>query len=145
MSKISVILLGISLCLLIIYGADAIVASNQKNIESDSNMGKGFLPISEAIRGGFFGGGAVVLSIIAFFISRKTTSAPVAYLLLINGGLIIIGMIAVLFASGMIDSPNTGEMSRTVGFTIAMGAIVFGFGIYKLMLNKKNTSIKTAN
>ncbi len=145
MEKISIILLGISLALLIVYGADTFVASSQKNLELNSHMGKGFLPINEATRGGLFGGGAVIMSIVAFFISKKEKSVPVAYLLLINGGLIIVGMVAVLFATGLASSTNSSEMFRTVGFTIAMGAILLGLGICKIISNKKDRSIRQTN
>lgn len=141
MEKFSIILLAISLALLLIYGADTIVASNQKNEAAGQHMGKGFLPINEAVRGGFFGGGAVIMSVVAFFLSKKEKSGAVASLLLINGGLIIAGMIAVLFASGLISSANSNEMFRTVGSTIAMGLMVLGLGIYKLILNRKDTRI----
>ncbi|NOJ29221.1 MAG: hypothetical protein DA328_03530, partial [Nitrososphaeraceae archaeon] len=73
--------------------------------------------------------------------SKKEKSGAVASLLLINGGLIIAGMIAVLFASGLISSANSNEMFRTVGSTIAMGLMVLGLGIYKLILNRKNPRI----
>ena len=87
-TKISIILLFISLALLIIYGADVIFA------QSSSPDGKsGFLQLDHAIRGGVFGAGAVILSIIAFAISFKERSALVAVLLFINGGLIIVGMV----------------------------------------------------
>ena len=86
-TKISVILLFISLALLIIYGADVLSA------QSTSADGKsGFLQLDHAVRGGVFGGGAVILSIIAFAISLRERSTLVAVLLFINGGLIIAGM-----------------------------------------------------
>ena len=138
MKKISIILLVISLVLLIIYGADTLYASGSDKT-SGEHMGSGFLPISEAVRGGVFGGGAVALSIIAFFISRKEKSSTIAGLLIINGALIIAGMIIVLSISGMMNNANSNssEIMRTVGSTIAMGAILVGLGIYKFIINKK--------
>ncbi len=103
-TKISIILLFISLALLVIYGADVISS------KVDSNDGKsGFLQLNEAIRGGVFGGGAVILSIIAFAISLKERSTLVAVLLFINGGLIIAGMIG-LAAQGMEEGARNSNL-----------------------------------
>ena len=63
-TKISIILLFISLALLIIYGAD-VMAANASSDDAKS----GFLHLNAAVRGGVLGGGAVILSIIAFAIS----------------------------------------------------------------------------
>ena len=57
-TRISIILLFISLALLMIYAAD---------------VQWGFLPLSPSVRGGGLGGSAVILSIIAFAISLKGT------------------------------------------------------------------------
>ena len=79
-TRISIILLFVSLALLMIYAAD---------------VQWGFLPLSPSVRGGGLGGSAVILSIIAFAISLKERSSIVVILLLINGGLIVGGMAAV--------------------------------------------------
>jgi hypothetical protein len=98
-TKISVILLFISLALLIIYGADVMFA------HPTSPDGKsGFLQMDHAIRGGVFGAGAVILSIIAFAISLKERSTLVALLLFINGGLIIAGMVGLAAQDGASES-----------------------------------------
>ena len=76
-TRISIILLFISLALLMIYAAD---------------VQWGFLPLSPSVRGGGLGGSAVILSIISFAISLKERSSIVVILLLINGGLIVGGM-----------------------------------------------------
>ena len=81
-TRISIILLFISLALLMTYAAD---------------VQWGFLPLSPSVRGGGLGGSAVILSIIAFAISLKERSSIVVILLLINGGLIVGGMAAVYF------------------------------------------------
>ena len=86
-TKISVILLFISLALLIIYGADVLSA----HFTSDD--------------------GAVILSIIAFAISLRERSTLVAVLLFINGGLIIAGMI------GLVTQDGARESSTLYGTT----------------------------
>ena len=122
-------LLIASLVLLIIYGADAAVASGSEDR-------RGFLPFDESVRGGAFGGGAVVMSIIAFVIARKEYAPAVSALLFVNGGLIIAGMIA-LIAQGALASEDSSAAMRTIGSTIAMGAILIGLGVWKVVTDRK--------
>jgi hypothetical protein len=124
-TKISVILLFISLALLIIYGADVMFA------QSSSSDGKtGFLQLDHAVRGGVFGGGAVILSIIAFAISLKERSTLVAVLLFINGGLIIAGMI------GLATQEGTNESSTVYG-TTGLGILLIALGVVKVFITRK--------
>ena len=122
-------LLIVSLILLLVYGADVAVASF-------SQQRQGFLPFDEATRGGVFGGGAVIMSIIAFVIARKEYSPIVSALLFVNGGLIIAGMIA-LAAQGSVASQDTSSILRSIGPTIAMGALLIGLGAWKLLTDRK--------
>ncbi len=122
-------LLIASLVLLLVYGSDVAVASF-------SPQRQGFLPFDEATRGGVFGGGAVIMSIIAFVIARKEYSPIVSALLFVNGGLIIAGMIA-LAAQGFIASQDTSSILRSIGSTIAMGALIVGLGAWKLVTDRK--------
>jgi hypothetical protein len=122
-------LLIASLVLLIIYGADAAVASGSEDR-------RGFLPFNESVRGGAFGGGAVVMSIIAFVIARKEYAPAVSALLFVNGGLIIAGMIA-LIAQGALASEDSSGAMRTIGSTITMGAILIGLGVWKVATDRK--------
>ena len=124
-TKISVILLFISLALLIIYGADVISS------QASSNDGKsGFLQLSPAIRGGVFGGGAVILSIIAFAISLREKSTLIVVLLLINGGLIIAGMIGLA-----IQDKAAG--SSTLYGTTGLGILLIALGVVKIFITRK--------
>jgi hypothetical protein len=122
-------LLIASLILLLIYGADVAVASS-------SPQGQGFLPFDEAIRGGAFGGGAVIMSIVAFVIARKEYAPIVSSLLFVNGGLIIAGMIA-LVAQGSVESEDMSGTFRTIGSTMAMGALLIGLGTWKTLIDRK--------
>jgi hypothetical protein len=122
-------LLIASLVLLIIYGADAAVASSSEDR-------RGFLPFDESVRGGAFGGGAVVMSIIAFVIARKEYAPAVSALLFVDGGLIIAGMIA-LIAQGALASEESSGAMRTIGSTITMGAILIGLGVWKVATDRK--------
>ena len=124
-TKISVILLFISLALLIIYGADVVFA------QSTSPDGKsGFLKMDHAIRGGVFGAGAVILSIIAFAISLKQRSTLVAVLLFINGGLIIVGMV------GLAAQDGASESSTLYG-TTGLGVLLVALGVVKVIITRK--------
>ncbi|HJR85228.1 MAG TPA: hypothetical protein VJ772_07655 [Nitrososphaeraceae archaeon] len=126
-TKISVILLFISLALLIIYGADVMYA------QSTSPDGKsGFLQFDHGIRGGIFGGVPVILSIIAFAISLKEKSTLVAALLFINGGIIIAGMV------GMAMSAQDGasESSSIYGIT-GLGVLLIALGVVKVFITRK--------
>jgi hypothetical protein len=127
-------LLVASLILLIIYGADVMVASSSSNDRFAER--RGFLPFDESVRGEAFGGGAVVMSIIAFVIARKEYAPAVSALLFVNGGLIIAGMIA-LIAQGSLASENSAGAMRTVSSTIGMGAILVGLGAWKAVIDRK--------
>ena len=133
--SVAIALLVVSLALLIIYGADVMVASSSSP-ESSFAERRGFLPFSEAIRGGAFGGGAVILSIIAFVIARKEYSTVVSSLLFVNGGLIIAGMLA-LIAQGALASEDSAGALRTVGSTMAMGGMLVGLGVWKAASDRK--------
>lgn len=123
-TKISIILLFISLVLLIIYGAD-VMASN-----ASSDAKSGFLHLNAAVRGGVLGGGAVILSIIAFAISFREKSVLVSVLLFINGGLIIAGMI------GMAAQDGASEGS-TLYSTTGLGILLVALGVVKVIITRK--------
>lgn len=124
-TKISIILLFISLALLIIYGADVMFA------QSTSPDGKsGFLQMDHAIRGGVFGGGAVILSIIAFAISLKERSTLVALLLFVNGGLIIAGMVG-------LATQDAASDSSTLYGTTGLGVLLVALGVVKVFITRK--------
>ena len=127
-------LLIASLVLLLIYGADAAVASSSPNM-------KGFLPLGEVVRGGALGGGAVVMSIIGFVIARKEYARIISALLFVNGGLIIAGMLG-LIAQGALASDESLGAFRTIGSTMAMGAVLVGLGAWKVAIDKKVISPK---
>jgi hypothetical protein len=124
-TKISIILLFISLALLIIYGAD-VMAPNASSDDAKS----GFLHLNAAVRGGVLGGGAVILSIIAFAISFREKSVLVSALLLINGGLIIAGMI------GMAIQDRAREGS-TFYSTAGLGILLVALGVVKVIITRK--------
>jgi hypothetical protein len=125
--SISIALLIASLILLIIYGADVLIAS----VSSE----EGFLPFGEQVRGIIFGAIPVIMSIAAFLIARKVTSKAVSILLFVNGGLIIVGIVVTMIQVG--PSADTGGMQRTVGFTAALGLLLIALGAWKAFRDKR--------
>ena len=65
--KVSVVITGIAIGLLVLYGADVAVSMSNSDNE-------GFLPLNDMQRGMGLGGPAIVLPIIAFFIALKEKS-----------------------------------------------------------------------
>jgi hypothetical protein len=123
---VAIALLGVSLILLTLYGIDvAIIFSSDSGQTTEDSQG--FLPLDERTRGTAFGGSAVIMSIIAFVIARKERSSIVPILLFVNGGLIIVGILAV----------SGGLGTTSLVSTIAMGIILVGLGIWKVLIDRR--------
>jgi hypothetical protein len=132
MLKASLIMTGVSIALLVIYGADVAVGGG---------TGEGFLGSDHMARGIGLGMPAIILPIIAFFISRKEKSSGLAIMLIISGILIIIGGIA-LFV--MQPSQETQESGRSVieraAPLFAGGAFIVALGVIKLKKSKLSSN-----
>ena len=113
MLKAALIITGISIALLVIYGSDIAIAGG---------TGEGFLGSDHMARGIGLGLPAMILPIIAFFISRKEKSGGLGIMLIISGVLILIGGIALFVLE---PSPEAQETGRSV---IEMAAPLFGGG-----------------
>ena len=87
--KAALILTGIAIALLIVYGADV-------SVSMGNDAKEGFLPLNDMQRGIGLGGPALILPIFAFFISLKESSKGLGVMIIIAGILIIIGGIAVV-------------------------------------------------
>jgi hypothetical protein len=122
----AIIITGIALALLIIYGADAAAAM-------DNPDKQGFLAMDHKTRGFGLGGPAMVLPLIAYFISRNDSSKGLGAMILITGILIIIGAATVI---GMADSSEAQETARNpfmeVVPLLVVGGIQMGLGILKI-------------
>jgi hypothetical protein len=122
----AVIITGIALALLIIYGADAAAAV-------DNPDKQGFLAMDHKTRGFGLGGPAMVLPLIAYFISRNDSSKGLGAMIVITGILIIIGAATVI---GMADSSEAQETARNPFMEVApllvVGGIQMGLGILKI-------------
>lgn len=118
--KIALIITGIAIILLAIYGADAAVGKGAD---------QGFLPLDHKIRGIAFGSPAMILPIIAFFISRKESSKPLAIMLFVTGIMIIVGG-AVFLAMPPSDQPRNAMAEA--GPLFGVGAIQIALGAIKI-------------
>ena len=123
---VAVIITGIALALLIIYGADA--AAGMDNPDK-----QGFLAMDHKARGLGLGGPAMVLPLIAYFISRNDSSKGLGAMIVITGILIIIGAATVI---GMADSSEAQETARNplmeTAPLLVVGGIQMGLGILKI-------------
>ena len=127
MAKVAAIIItGISIALLVIYGADAAVGM-------DNPDKQGFLDMDHMTRGLGLGGPAMVLPLIAYFISRNDSSKGLGGMILVAGILIIIGAVTVI---GMTDFSEADETARNPLMEIAplliVGGIQMGLGVLKI-------------
>ena len=117
---------GISIALLVIYGADA--AAGMDNLDK-----QGFLDMDHKTRGLGLGGPAMALPLIAYFISRNDSSKGLGGMILITGILIIIGAVTVI---GMTDLSEADETTRNplmeTAPLLVVGGIQMGLGVLKI-------------
>ncbi len=122
MVSIPHVISGISIILLVIYGADVIVGGG--------GAGEGFLPFDAMTRGIGFGFPPIILSFIAFFMSKTPPFKGLGIMLIVTGVLIIIG--GAISLSSAVESENSARMMGEGGGLIAIGAIIMGLGIIKI-------------
>jgi len=123
---VAVVISGISIALLVIYGADAAAGAGNPDHQ-------GFLDMDHKTRGLGLGGPAMVLPLIAYFISRNDSSKGLGGMILVAGILIIIGGVTVI---GMADLSEANETARnpfmeTVPLLV-VGGIQMGLGVLKI-------------
>jgi len=122
----ALVITGISIALLVIYGADA--AAGMDNPDK-----QGFLDMDHKTRGLGLGGPAMVLPLIAYFISRNDSSKGLGGMILITGILIIIGAVTVI---GMTDLSEADETARNplveTAPLLIVGGIQMGLGVLKI-------------
>ena len=123
--KAAIILTGISIGLLIIYGAD--VAAGQATDE-------GFLPFDAKTRGIGLGMPALILPIIGYFISTKNPSMTLGVLLIISGILTAGGVASSLVMGGTIESTDGTGRNLIAEFVpvIAVGIFIIVLGAIKI-------------
>ena len=116
------VLSGISIVLLIIYGADAIVGGG--------GAGDGFLPLDAMTRGVGLGMPPIILSFVAFFISKKPPFKVLGIMLIVTGALIIIG--GAIFLVGASEAENLARMAGEGGGLTVIGLIIVILGGIKI-------------
>tara|TARA_B100000678_G_scaffold32711_1_gene24122 strand:+ start:1270 stop:1662 length:393 start_codon:yes stop_codon:yes gene_type:complete len=122
----AIIITGIAIALLVIYGAD--VAAGMDNPDKE-----GFLAMDHKARGFGLGGPAMVLPIIAYFISRNDSSKGLGGMIIISGILIIIGAATVIGMTGSSEVQDTARnpIMEAVPLLV-VGVIQIGLGALKI-------------
>ena len=119
--KASLVITGIAIGLLLLYGAD--IASS---MGVDGEKSDGFLPLNDMQRGMGLGGPAIILPIIAFFISLKESSKGLGGMIIISGVLILIGGLA------MVGTPAPEGVERNPVMLFAPGIFQIALGAIKI-------------
>ena len=121
----AMVLAGISILLLILYGADVV-----SSINMDGEIGvknDGFLPLNDMQRGMGLGGPAIILPIIAFFIALREKSKGLGGLIIISGILILVGGLA------MVLTPAPEGVERNPIMLFAPAIIQLALGAIKIV------------
>ena len=126
MVSIPHILSGISIILLVVYGADVMVGGG--------GAGEGFLPFDAMTRGIGFGMPPIILSFVAFFIPKRPRFIGLGIMFIVTGVLIIIG--GAMSLVGAAESENAARMAGEGGGLIGVGAIIAALGVIEI---KKST------
>ena len=123
---VALIITGIAVGLLVLYGTDIVIGYNSDN-------GEGFIPFDHKTRGMGLGLPAMILPIIAYAISRKEPSKSLGILIIIAGVLIITGGVVVIGNADMAAAAESGRniVSETMPIVVA-GVIQIGLGILKI-------------
>lgn len=133
----ALILTGIAIALLVVYGADVVVGYA-------TDDGQGFIPFDHAARGIGLGLPALILPIIGYVISRRDRSAGLGIMLIIAGILILVGGAVVIGNASSPDAVATDEPATESGRNvvtetaplIVVGFIQIGLGILKIKRSK---------
>ncbi len=124
----AIIITGIAIALLVIYGAD--VAAG---VAAGAQGSSGLFDMDHKTRGLALGGPAMILPLIAYFISRNDSSKGLGGMILVTGILIIIGGVTVI---GMADLSESQETARNPFMETAplliVGVIQIGLGALKI-------------
>jgi len=121
----ALIITGIAIALLVVYGMDVVVGYS-------TDSGEGFIPFDHKTRGMGLGLPALILPIIAYFISRKESSKGLGIMIIVAGILIIIGGAVVIGnAEAMEEASGRSILAEIIPLIIA-GLVQIGLGILKI-------------
>ncbi len=124
----AIIITGIAIALLVIYGAD--VAAG---VAAGAQGSSGLFDMDHKTRGLALGGPAMILPLIAYFISRNDSSKGLGGMIVISSILILIGAVTVI---GMADLSESQETARNPFMEnvplLVVGGIQMGLGVLKI-------------
>ncbi len=122
----ALVITGIAIGLLVIYGIDVAVGYS-------TDSGEGFIPFDHKTRGMGLGLPALILPIIAYFITRKESSKGLGIMIIIAGVLIIVGGAVVIGNADPVEAEESGRnvLSEAIPLLVA-GLIQIGLGILKI-------------
>ena len=118
---IALVITGIAIALLVIYGADV-----SASVNVDGEKGDGLLPLDDMQRGMGLGIPAIILPIIAFFISLKEPSKGLGGMIIISGALILAGGIA------LVGTPAPEGVERNPAMLFVPGIVQIALGAIKI-------------
>lgn len=127
--KVAIIISVISIILLVIYGADSIMAI----IEHLGIQSTAFLQMDVKARGMVFGIIPAILLIISYFITRKEPSPLLGVLIIIGGALMVAG-VGLIFALQGSSIPSAGQ--REFGIVVGIGVVIIALGGLKIKKSK---------
>ena len=118
---VALVITGIAIALLVVYGADV-----SASVNVDGEKGDGFLPLDDMQRGMGLGIPAIILPIIAFFISLKESSKGLGGMIIISGALILAGGIA------LVGTPAPEGVERNPAMLFLPGIVQIALGAIKI-------------
>ena len=127
--KIAKIISIISIILLVIYGADSIMAIT----EHLGMQNTAFLQMDVKARGLIFGMIPAILLIISYFITRKESSKILGILIIIGGAVMVVG-VGLIFALQGSSIPTAGR--GEFGAVIGIGVVIIALGGLKIRKSK---------
>ena len=130
-TNISLIITGIAIVLLVVYGADVAIG-----YASDS--GEGFIPFDHATRGIGLGMPALILPFVAYFISRKNPTKILGIMIIVAGILILVGGIVVIGNADpeqLEENTKRNVVSETAPLIIA-GLVQIALGVLQIKKSK---------
>ncbi|MCE2498522.1 MAG: hypothetical protein J4F28_05975 [Nitrosopumilaceae archaeon] len=129
LTGIAIGITGISIALLLVYGAD--VAA----VQSSGDAEQGFLPFDAKVRGMALGAPALVLPFIAFGMTWRSPSGVLGAMIIVTGILIMAGGGFVLANADMAEAEETGRPVVMEGaMLLGAGAVHIAmgfFGVYR--------------
>ncbi len=122
----ALIITGIAIVLLTVYGLDVVVGYS-------TDSGEGFIPFDHKTRGIGLGLPALILPFVAYLVSRHDPSKRLGVMIIIAGVLIIVGGAVVIGNADPIKDAETGrDATSEAAPLIIAGLVQMGLGVFKI-------------